>query len=94
MPSTKKLIAYHELIGLKIKIASHSDPTLVGKSGVVVDETSNTLIILDEDKNKKIRVPKCYGIYEFELQSKERIIIDGTLLLGRPEDRLKKMLRR
>lgn len=94
MPLTKKLILHHELIGLKIRIVSHSDPSLVGKSGVVVDETSNTLVILENRKNKKIRVTKCYGIFEFELQSKERIIIDGSLLLGRPEDRLKRMLRR
>ncbi|MEM1644293.1 MAG: ribonuclease P protein subunit [Ignisphaera sp.] len=91
---TKKFILYHELIGLKVRILSHSDPTLIGKSGIVIDETLNTLVILDGSKNRKIRVSKYYGVFEFELPSKERVIVDGVLLHGRPEDRLKRMLRR
>lgn len=80
-----------ELIGLRIKILTHSDPTLIGRKGKVIDETMNTLVILDEDKNKKLIVPKLYGIFEFLLPSGKRISVDGTLIHGRPEDRLKRM---
>uniref|UniRef100_A0A7C2ZPV8 Ribonuclease P protein component 1 n=1 Tax=Ignisphaera aggregans TaxID=334771 RepID=A0A7C2ZPV8_9CREN len=94
MPLNKKNLIYHELIGLKIEVLSHSDPTLRGRSGSIVDETMYTLKILDEKSGKIITVPKLYGIFKFELNPRNHVIVDGTLISARPEDRLKKMLRK
>lgn len=74
-----------------MRILVHSDPTLVGRRGLVIDETLNTIVIMDRDSKRLIRVPKYYGVFQFLLPSNEWITVDGTLLYGRPEDRLKKM---
>jgi ribonuclease P protein subunit POP4 len=92
MPITPKNLVRHELIGLKVKIKNSTDPTLKGKSGRVVDETYNMLKI--ETRKKEISVPKKNCIFVFKLPSKIKVEVDGKLLVGRPEDRIKKKLPR
>ncbi|MCI4435458.1 MAG: ribonuclease P protein subunit [Ignisphaera sp.] len=92
MPRTKDNILFHELIGLKVKIVSHLDPTLVNREGIVVDETMYMLKIFDNQRKKVIMVPKHGGIFSFVLpESGEEVIINGAQIIGRPEDRLKKI---
>ena len=91
MRLNKNNIFYHELIGLFVEVLSHSDPTLVGRRGLIVDETLNTIVIVDSKSRKLVRIPKHYGVFQFFLPSNVWVTIDGTLLYGRPEDRLKKM---
>ena len=43
-----------ELIGVHIKIKKCKDPIWEGKSGIIIDETKNTLIIRIDNKDKKI----------------------------------------
>ncbi|MBA1343408.1 MAG: Ribonuclease P protein component 1 [ANME-2 cluster archaeon] len=38
-------LVYHTLIGLETMVAGSTNPDMVGTSGVVVDETRNTLLI-------------------------------------------------
>ncbi len=38
-------LVYHTLIGLETVVAESTNPAMVGTSGVVVDETRNTLLI-------------------------------------------------
>ncbi|MEM1693117.1 MAG: ribonuclease P protein subunit, partial [Ignisphaera sp.] len=45
MKHTLKNIIYHELIGLNILVLSHSDKSLIGRKGTIVDETMYTLKI-------------------------------------------------
>jgi len=90
----KHIVYYRDLIGLKIKILSHSDPSVVGLEGVIVDETMNTLLVYSRHRGKTIRVPKLYGVFELELTPRKKVVVDGTLIHGRPEDRLKRMLRK
>uniref|UniRef100_A0A7J3YU04 Ribonuclease P protein component 1 n=1 Tax=Ignisphaera aggregans TaxID=334771 RepID=A0A7J3YU04_9CREN len=92
MLRTKDNIIYHEIIGLRVKILSHLDPTLVGREGIVINETMNTLQILDTKHGKVIKVPKRGGIFLFTIpEANEELIIDGMQIFGRPEDRLKKI---
>ncbi|MEM1541475.1 MAG: ribonuclease P protein subunit [Ignisphaera sp.] len=91
MRHNKNNVVYHELIGLTIKVLSHSDPMLVGRRGLVVDETLNTIVIVDMKSRKLVRIPKHYGVFQFLLPTNEWVTVDGTLLYGRPEDRLKKI---
>lgn len=87
---TRNNIYYHELIGLRVRIIRYSDPGLVNVEGVVIDETQKTLVIEVDDK--RIRVFKSNGVFEFNLPSGESIVIKGDEIIGRPWDRLKRVL--
>ena len=84
---TPENLVRHELIGLECEITRSSDPTLVGRKGVVVDETKNTLVLQTE--KKEIRVPKQTGVFRFRLETRW-VEIDGAVITQRPEDRIKK----
>lgn len=91
MRITPRNMVYHELIGLKVKIVQYTDPTLVGVEGVVVDETMKTILVEKPD-GKRVRVFKANGVFQFELPGGSNVVIRGDKLLGRPWDRLKKVL--
>ncbi len=76
----------HELIGLEVSIVSAKDPSLVGVRGQVVDETRNLLVVESSGREKKI--PKEGSRFRFEVQG--GVELDGTEILFRPEDRVKK----
>ncbi len=90
MRVSKWNLPYHELIGLEVIVERHTDPTLEGLKGRVVDETKNTLHV--EVSGKVKVVPKAGGVYLFRLR-KSLGRVNGFKLLGRPEDRLKKIRR-
>ncbi len=93
MRHTRKNIFYHEIIGLKVRIIEHSDPSLVGVVGRIVDETQKTIVI-ETLSGKRKRVLKEHGVYEIRLPHREeKVIIRGFEILGRPEDRLKNILK-
>ena len=83
----KKTFAKEELIGLNVKIQNCNDPTWIGKSGTIVDETKNMFEIRIENKNKKIE--KKNSKFEFE-ENGNKIILNGSKITYRPEDRIKK----
>jgi len=89
---TPKNLIRHELIGLEVKIKDSTDPSLKGVKGRVVDETYNMLVI--ETSKREIKVPKKNCIFIFTLPSKIKVQVDGKLLVGRPEDRIKKKIPR
>jgi len=84
-------VYYHEIIGLRVKILQYSDPGLVGVEGVVVDETQKTLLI-EKTGGRRIRVFKSNGVFQFTLPNGEEVVIKGEDIIGRPWDRLKKVL--
>lgn len=89
MPRTPKNIAQHELIGLEVEVIAAQNPSQTGIKGKVVDETLKTLVI-GTGHGPKI-VPKEGSVFRFDL--KERVVdIDGSVLLARPEDRIKKRI--
>ncbi|MEK6886539.1 MAG: ribonuclease P protein subunit [Nanoarchaeota archaeon] len=72
-----------ELIGKKIKIIESNNKSIVGKTGIIVDETMNMLSI--EMNGKEIKVIKDQCVFE----------IDGEKVMGKeiakkPEERIKK----
>jgi ribonuclease P protein subunit POP4 len=85
-------IVQGELIGLKAKVVKSSNPDYVGISGSVVNETRNTLVIRHENKDKT--VVKDQAVFQFTLSDGTVIEVEGTAILGRPEDRVKKQIRR
>jgi len=88
---TSRNITAHEWIGLKVRIAKSTDPSLQGLEGVVRDETMNTFTI--ETTGKLRQVQKQKTIFSAELAA-ENVEVDGSLLRFRPEDRVKKGLRK
>lgn len=89
MPITPYNFIRHEICGLKVKIEKSTDPTQKGLTGRVIDETYNTLKIETNDgKEKTLIKENC--IFVFTLPSKQKVEVDGKLLVSRPEDRIKK----
>jgi ribonuclease P protein subunit POP4 len=85
-------IVQHELIGLEIKVVRSSNPHAVGIAGKVVDETRNTVTILHKGKRKAII--KDTSVFDFVMPDGTVVEIDGRVIVGRPEDRIKKRPRR
>ena len=56
-------------------------------SGIVIDETKKTFLIDVENRQK--RIAKNTATFEFEVDEK-KTIVEGSRLLYRPEDRIKK----
>jgi len=91
MIDTKNLVR-HELIGLHCEIEDSTAIQNKGLSGRVVDESRNTLTIEVKKKEKVFVKEEC--MFMFTIPSGSKVSIEGKLLVGRPEDRIKKKLKR
>jgi len=89
---TPENLVRHELIGLKVRIAESPNKLNAGLEGKVIDETRNTLV-MERTNGKEIRIQKERNVFSFELNS-GRVRIEGRLLMGRPEDRIKKKFKK
>lgn len=85
-------IARGEFIGTEAKISKSSHPGNVGISGTVIDETRNIFVILHDGKRKMMI--KDSSTFQFKFPCNTVVEIEGKILVGRPEDRLKKSIRR
>ena len=81
-----KEIAKHELIGLEIEIVESRNKALIGIKGKITDETKNTITVEDGRERK---IMKSQIMMKTKIGNKE-YEIDGRILVGRPEDRIKK----
>lgn len=77
-----------ELIGASIRVSGARNPSMVGLTGTIIDETKHTLLVKTGRGVKRLLKESV----ELEL-SGERIRVKGSLLVGRPEERLKKRSR-
>ncbi len=91
MKVTPDIIRY-EFIGTEGKIAKSPHKDYVGIGGKVVSETRNTFTFQSEDKARN--VIKDSAIFNFKFDDGTIVQVDGKLLVGRPEDRLKKNIKR
>lgn len=91
MKITPDVLRY-EFIGTEAKVSKSKHPGYVGISGKIIDETRNTFTILHEGKCKKI--VKDSSVFNIRFSDGAIVEIEGKLLVGRPEDRLKKHVRR
>lgn len=105
MTITPGNILRQELIGLEVEIEKSTSPSMQGLSGRVVDESYGTLRVevaesakprrkkAKKNENKKIVekvIPKSNSIFIFTLTNGVKVQVEGRLLVGRPEDRIKK----
>lgn len=77
----------HELIGLIAEVINAKNPSLIGLKGKIIDETRST-ITLKTTQGKKVIIKKQVKMAITIMKSKTEI--DGSLLVGRVEERLKK----
>lgn len=82
-----KNISKFEFIGSDIEIIESKNRSLIGLKGRIVDETKNMFIL---DTGKKLI--KSQSIFKMKI-GKKTVQIDGSVLVGRPEDRIKKNLK-
>lgn len=80
-------IIHHELIGLEAEVVGSLRPGDVGLGGSIVDETQQTLKIKAGGKTKT--VPKEGVVLRMRLPKNAVVEIEGRLLAGRPQDRVK-----
>jgi ribonuclease P protein subunit POP4 len=85
-------ILQKELIGLNVKVAKSPNSDLLGISGKVIDETRNTLVVRHENSDKIIS--KNVAVFHFTMPDRTVVEINGAVILGRPENRVKKQTRR
>jgi ribonuclease P protein subunit POP4 len=81
-----------EFIGAQLQIAKSPNVDYMGLAGKVIEESKNTFTILSEGKSRRIIKDTC--IFDFTMHDNTVVEIDGSLLVGRPEDRLKKSIKR
>ena len=70
-----------------LEVTDSTDPTLVGISGMVVDETRRTILV--NTGGNEVTLAK--NTIRFTIEDEE---IDGTLVGQRPEERIGKVYRR
>jgi len=77
----------HELIGLRCRVVAARNGSHVGIEGRILDETMKMIVI--DDKS----VPKSGSTFRVWLD--EAIVdVDGDAILARPEDRIKKKVKK
>ena len=86
MPIQPSNVVRHELIGLTAEVVKSRNKSNAGLKGKIVDESYKTLVI-----NGK-RVFKDAITVTLMLPSKEKVEVEGNLLVARPWDRIKKKL--
>lgn len=91
MKVTPDIIRY-EFVGTNACVAKSPHADYVGVCGEVIGETKNTFTLRGEGSTKSIL--KQSAIFNFAFNDGTVVEIDGKLLVGRSEDRLKKSIKR
>lgn len=88
---TPNNISRHELLGLNVLVEwKKGDRRSV--DGVVIGETRNMIKV--KSSYGVLLFPKESCDFVFTLPSGLKVRVDGKILIGRPEDRLKRVVRR
>lgn len=77
----------HELIGLAAEVVESRNNSLVALKGRIVDETRNTVVFGNGDDKSVQKGGTTFRFPEYGVR------IAGSLLVGRPEDRIKKRVK-
>ncbi len=91
MKHSPRNIVNHELIGLFVEVLESLAESYVGLKGKVVNETYNMLVLETSEGEKKVL--KSVSKFLFTLPNGKKVVVDGSILVGRPEERLKKKVR-
>lgn len=81
-------IVCHELIGLECTVARCTDKKKAGAFGKIIDETQKTLTLETRDGDFLVGKKEC--AFDIRLPDGRVVEVDGRLIFGRPEERIKK----
>jgi len=90
-PISSRNILRHELIGLEAGVVRSRNPSHRVVEGFIVDESMKTLVIEQDGESK--RIPKRDATFIIKLPS-GLVEVEGAALYGRPQDRVKKKIKR
>lgn len=82
-----KDLTKYEFIGLEATVVDSKNKANIGIKGRIIDETKNMLVIETSKGKKRLMKGNITIVVVFD---KKRIKIEGRLLVGRPEDRIKR----
>lgn len=76
-------------IGRTLTVTSSTDPTLQGRSGLVLDESKNTLTLLEGEQT----VVLSKSSIQFNIDN-TTVVVNGAKVNQRPEDRIHRTYRK
>ena len=76
-------------IGRTMTVTASTDPTLTGRQGIVVDETRNTVALLEGDQQLVLNKASI----TFTVDDND-VVIQGAMVGQRPEDRIHRTYRK
>ena len=76
-------------IGRTMTVTASTDPTLTGRQGIVVDETRNTLSLLEGEQHLVLNKASI----TFTVDDND-VVIQGAMVGQRPEDRIHRTYRK
>ena len=88
MKITPVNVVKHELVGLQAHIIESNDPSHVCQRGIIVGESREILYLETSEGEKKI--PKRICTIDLTFPDGVEVRVKGSLLYGRPEDRMKR----
>jgi len=88
---TPENILKHELIGLRVSVEQSPNKSEEGITGIVVDETKNTLILETGRGIKSLE--KQYKLLRVALPDSVSVVIDGSVLSVSPTRRVSMRVR-
>ena len=92
MGITPQNFVNHELIGLRVTLVKSTNKDAVGLSGRIIDESRNIFKL--ECCGHEKTAAKHRNTFEFTLPEGDKVRVAGDLVLGRPEDRAAKSIRK
>jgi len=92
MKITPQNVVNHELIGLRVTLVQSTNRDAVGLSGRIIDESRNIFKL--ECCGQEKTAAKHRNTFEFTMPEGDTVRVAGDLIVGRPEDRVAKSLRK
>jgi ribonuclease P protein subunit POP4 len=92
MGITPQNFVNHELIGLRVTLVKSTNKDAVGLSGRIIDESRNIFKL--ECCGQEKTAAKHRNTFEFTLPEGDKVRVAGDLVVGRPEDRAAKSIRK
>ncbi|RJU91115.1 MAG: hypothetical protein DWC07_01730 [Candidatus Poseidoniales archaeon] len=76
-------------IGRTLTVATSTDPTLSGRQGIVLDETKNTLTLMEGEHTVVLNK----NSIAFNIDNSD-VVVQGATVSQRPEDRIHRRYRK
>ena len=76
-------------IGRTLTVAASTDPTLSGRQGIVLDETKNTLTLMEGEHTVVLNK----NSIAFNIDNSD-VVVQGATVSQRPEDRIHRRYRK